>query len=51
MFRAKIEVFGPQGGELLLWDEDEQTLENKIQFYVWIIENHGHTYTVTRYED
>ena len=51
MFRAKIEVFGPQGGELYLWHENQESLENKISFYVWIIENYGYTYTVTRYED
>ena len=51
MFRAKIEVFGPQGGELHLWDENEETLEYKISFYKWIIENNGHTCVVTRYVD
>ena len=51
MYRAKIEVFGSQPGELLLWDEDEQTLEYKIQFYKWIIEQYGHSCVVTRYVD
>ena len=51
MYRAKLEVFGTQPGEVLLWDEDEQMLEYKIEFYKWIIEQAGHSCIITRYVD